>query len=89
MIFFGNKILKILKEYSEAISQRRADNTMDKRTSNDLQNTKDRATRTPLKNGGELMCSGKVRSSCSICGTCKIGLYDISQCLQVDIVQLF
>jgi hypothetical protein len=28
--------------------------------------TKDRATRTPLKTGGELRCSGRVRSSCSI-----------------------
>jgi len=27
--------------------------------------TKDRATRTPRKTGGELMCSGRVRSSCS------------------------
>jgi len=38
-----------------------------KRTNNDLQNTtqktKDRATRTPLKYGGELMCSGRVGSS--------------------------
>ena len=31
--------------------------------------TKDRATRTPLKTGGELMCSGSVSSSCSTCGT--------------------
>jgi hypothetical protein len=38
--FFIKKILKILKEYSEAISQRRADNTMNKKTSNDLPNTK-------------------------------------------------
>jgi hypothetical protein len=28
--------------------------------------TKDRATRTPLKTGGELRCSGRVSSSCSI-----------------------
>jgi hypothetical protein len=27
--------------------------------------TKDRVTRTPLKTGGELMCSGWVSSSCS------------------------
>jgi len=37
---------------------------MAKRTNNDLQNskqkTKDRATRTPLKTGGELRCSGRV-----------------------------
>jgi uncharacterized protein YjcR len=31
--------------------------------------TKDRVTRTPLKTGVELMCSGRVRSSCSTSGT--------------------
>ena len=43
-----------------------------KRTNNDLQNiyiyiyiTKDRVTRTPLKTGSELRCSGRVSSSCS------------------------
>jgi len=39
---------------------------------NDLQNTtqkiKDRATRTPLKFGGDVMCSGRVSSSSS-CST--------------------
>ena len=42
----------------------------DKRTSNELQNdipkTKDLATQTQLKTGGELRCSGRVSSSCSI-----------------------
>ena len=42
----------------------------DKTTIKDLQNTtqttKDRATWTPLKTGGELMCSIRVTSSCSI-----------------------
>jgi hypothetical protein len=42
---------------------------MAKRTNNDLQNitqkTKDRATRTPLKTMGELMCSRRVSSFCS------------------------
>jgi len=41
----------------------------DKRTNNDLQNithiTKDRATRTQQKIGGELRCSGRVDISCS------------------------
>ena len=41
----------------------------DKMTINGLQNitheTKDRVTRTPLKPGGELGCSGRVSSSCS------------------------
>jgi hypothetical protein len=30
---------------------------------------KDRVTRTPLKTGGDLMCSGRVGSSCSTSGT--------------------
>jgi hypothetical protein len=45
----------------------------DKWTNNDLQNithkTKDPATRTPLKTGGEPRCSGKVSSSCSTSDT--------------------
>jgi hypothetical protein len=42
----------------------------DKTTNNDPQNitqkTKDRVTRTPLKSGVELRCSGRVSSSCSL-----------------------
>ena len=44
-----------------------------KRTNNDLQNTtqktKDRVTRTPLKTGDELGCSGNAGSSCSTSDT--------------------
>ena len=36
--------------------------------------TKDRATRTPLKTGDELRCSGRVRSSCSTSGTRRVYL---------------
>ena len=36
---------------------------------NIIQQIKDRATRTPLKCGCELRCSGGVGSSCSTCGT--------------------
>jgi hypothetical protein len=43
-----------------------------KRTNKDLQSithkTKDRVTRTPLKTGVELRCSGRVSSSCSNSG---------------------
>ena len=35
--------------------------------------TKDRVTRTPLKPGGELRCSGRVSCSCSTCSTCHKG----------------
>jgi hypothetical protein len=52
--------------------KKRTDNTMakeekDNRTNDDLQNTthktKDRVTRTPLKTGGQLRCSGRVGSA--------------------------
>ena len=36
--------------------------------------TKDRVTRTPLKTGGELRCSGRVSSSCSTSGTRRVNL---------------
>jgi hypothetical protein len=36
--------------------------------------TKDRETRTPLKTGGELRCSGRVSSSCSTSGTRRVNL---------------
>ena len=55
----------------------RTDNTMTKRKSTKGQQrstkhtykTKDRVTRTPLKTGGELRCSGRVGSYCSTSGT--------------------
>jgi len=36
--------------------------------------TKDRVTRTPLKTGGELRCSGRVSSSYSTSGTRRVNL---------------
>jgi hypothetical protein len=46
---------------------------MDTRTNNDVQNTnqktENRTTRTPLKIGGEIMCSGRLSSSCPTSGT--------------------
>jgi hypothetical protein len=36
--------------------------------------TKDRVPKTPLKTGGELMCSGRVSSFCSTSGTRRINL---------------
>jgi len=35
---------------------------------------KDRVTRTPLKTGGELRCSGRESSSCSTSGTRRVNL---------------
>jgi len=49
-----------------------------KGTNNDIQNitqkTKDRATRTSLKTGGELICSERVGSSCSTYATRRVTL---------------
>jgi len=39
--------------------------------------TKDRVTRSPLKTGGELKCSGRVSRSCSTSGTCRVNLITI------------
>ena len=36
--------------------------------------TKDRLTRTPIKTGGEIRCSGRVSSSCSTSGTHRVNL---------------
>ena len=50
-----------------------------KRTKKDLQNNIlkiGHATRTSLKTNGELECSGRVRSSCSICYTRRGWVYD-------------
>jgi hypothetical protein len=50
-----------------------------KRTNNGLQNIaqkiKDRATRTPLKSGGELVCCGRLGISCSTCGIHRVTLH--------------
>ena len=73
----GEKCLQIPKGQSKALN-RRTDNTMAKRKrmNNDLQNTtqktKDRAPRTPLSTAGELVCFGRVSSSCSSCGNRRI-----------------
>jgi hypothetical protein len=55
-----------------------ANKKKNKRTNNDLQNTmqktKDRVTRTPLKTGDEIMCSGRVSSLCFTSGTNRVTL---------------
>ena len=61
--YFIEKRFKIAKDF-RSCKPKKADNTMAKgtKTNNDIQNvthkTKDRETRTPLKTGGELGCSG-------------------------------
>jgi hypothetical protein len=76
------KSLKIPKGQSESLFRRRTDNTMAKRkvqkdkqrSTKHTYKTKDRVTRTLVNIGGELMCSGRVSSSCSTSGTCRINL---------------
>ena len=76
------KSLKIPKGQSESVYRRRTDNTMAKRkrtkgqtTINKVyKKTKDRVTRTPLKTGGELKCSGRVSCSCSTSDTRRVNL---------------
>ena len=54
--------------------------------------TKERVTRTPLKTGDELRCSGRVSSSCSTSGTHRINLVTnpvISHVYTENMVELF
>ena len=64
---------KDLTRKSKKDKQYKGQMKRDKRTNNDLQNntlkTKDRATRTPLKTGGDLRCFGWGSSYCSTSGT--------------------
>ena len=74
--------MKIPKGPSASVYRRRTDNPMAKkkvqkdkhRSTKHTYKTKDRVTRTPLKTGGELRCSGRVSSSCSTSGTRRVNL---------------
>ena len=76
------KSLKIPMRLSESVYRRRTENTMAKITStkgqttiyNHTHKTKDRVTRTQLKTGDELRCSGRISSSCSTSGTRRVNL---------------
>ena len=78
----SKKSLKIPKGQSESVYRRRTDNTMAKRkgtkdkqwSTKHTYKIKDRVTRTPLKTGGELRCSGRISSSCSTSGTRHVNL---------------
>ena len=48
--------------------------TKGQRSTKHTHKTKDRVTRTPLKTGGELRCSGRVSSSCSTSDTSRVHL---------------
>jgi hypothetical protein len=70
----GLKSLKIPYIEEEQTTQWPKRNcTKDKqRSTKHTYKTKDRVTRTPLKTGGELRCSGRVSSSCSTIGTRRV-----------------
>jgi hypothetical protein len=65
-----------------SVNRRRTDKIMAKRkrtkgqttSTKHTHQTKDRVTRTPLKTGVELRCSGRVGSSCSTNGTRRVNL---------------
>jgi hypothetical protein len=51
--------------------------------------TKDRVTRTPLKTGGELRCSGRVGSSCSTSGTRRVNLVNCSYLIMSSLLKTY
>ena len=74
------KSLKIPKGQSESVYRRRTKWPKEKvqkdkqRSTKHIHKPKDRVTRTPLKIGGEISCSGSVSSSCSTSRTRRINL---------------
>ena len=76
------KSLEIPKGQSESVYRRRIDKQWPKekvqkdkqRSTQHTYKTKDRVTRTPLKTGCELRCSGRVSISCSTSGTHRVNL---------------
>ena len=74
--WFEGPIIKLKKEFEDtkgairiSISKKNR-----QRSTKHTYTTKDRVTRTPLKFGGELSCSGRVSSSCSTSGTRRVNL---------------
>jgi hypothetical protein len=82
MLFINRKSLKIPKggnqnPYIEGQTTQWPKEKMQndiQRSTKHTHKTKDRVTRTPLKTGGELRCSGRVGSSCSTSGACCVNL---------------
>jgi hypothetical protein len=64
----------IRSRHSKKDWQNNEQNKHDNRTNNYLQKTKDWPTRPPLKTGGELMCSGRVGSSCYTSNTRRVNV---------------
>jgi hypothetical protein len=58
------------------ISKYRQHNGQKKKDKQHTHKTAKRVTRTPLKSGGEITCSGRVGSSCSARGTRRVNLVE-------------
>jgi len=63
--------LRVSKKNQQHNGQKKKDK---QRSTKHTHKTKDRVTRTSLKTGDELRCSGKVRSSCFTSGICRVNL---------------
>ena len=66
--------IRISKKNKQHNGQKKKVQKDKQRSTKHTYKTKDRVTRTPLKTGGELRCSGRVSSSCSTSGTRRINL---------------
>ena len=64
----GNQNLYIEEEQTTQWSKEKVQKDKQRSTKH-THKTKDRVTRTQLKTGGELRCSGRVSNSCSTSGT--------------------
>jgi hypothetical protein len=80
-------VLLYFFSFGHCVDRRRTDNTMAKRKKVQKDNqrstkhtykTKDRVTQIPLKTGGELRCSGRVRSSCSTSDSRRVNLHVVT-----------
>ena len=69
--------IRISKKDRQLNGQKEIGQKDKRRSTKHTYDTKDRVTRTPLKPGGELRCSGRVSSSCSTSGTRRVNLQKI------------
>jgi hypothetical protein len=68
------EIIRIRKSKKDRQHNGHNNSTKGQRSTKHTHNTNDRVTRTPLKTGGELRCSGRVSSSCSTSGPRRVNL---------------
>ena len=70
----GVSIIHISKKNRQHNGQKKKVQKDKQRSTKHTHKTKDQVKRTPLNTGGELMCSGRVSSSCSISSTRRVNL---------------